>query len=767
MAQPVVTRGSIGDRTFPLVASNPYAEPPLGDLSRRPLGRLQEVGFRLGPLDSIVRLLALHRRAIEEETRGRLERADFWWQEARQQWKAVPASHAGWAEVIAVLAPGRVVDPAAMRAAIGRELLVDVHIAFGNGAALGQDQDRARWHYAQALEIAEDGELGVDAAALKRQVELQVAAVERENSSFGDAIRRIERLLAHAPDDAEVARTFADLHLAAADRARLQRKYDVAAEHVHLLATRFPHEPHWAVLGRRLTDEGLAHYRALGKSDKELKLAQIAADSPEVLPRHLDRIVRLLVDEATEGIDSSDDFAKSKSRAGHVRERVEALQRLLERHPACHPAYEALALLHRIEAVHRANAGEWPEALVALEATLAVHPDDEQAKKDRRQIESMLKKAAKELERTQNELRGSVTRDRDSPLAALVAQDPSILETILQANLTDTGRRARAAVKAGTAPRDRFRDSPDCTTLRRAAQGSVSAWLWWRLLGRAPAPDDVAAAETLRHTLEGALAKKPMGAELLALWPAIVETVGRPKLDGVSPEPLLEVLSGEDLKPRDDDEEVALEPPPGSEAPTPPAVAAVPFLRRETRVQVRGPEYVPFTYWVFSDRGLAAKIMFAAGLVLLLWAGGVAVTDGAARSRRNVAYAQLGEALVRKDVATARSAAGAFIDDAGTFADPRRAHVEQRLRDLEFELLQAAVDRGASREALLAAESFLGARGSADDQRREVVTEQYYRAFLDWVRADGAASDPDTKERIVRHRDLGLGKVLPARAEGR
>ena len=137
------------DRSF-------YGEPPAGASAlRSALTALSDASntstFRRltgWDHDPMRRLLYLHRSAFEAEAQGRERTADYFWIEAHHRLAALWGKPRVWSHAAQSLGAAFAGDGAELRMIVAREIFLDVHLAFANGAlrATGGSRKRLDFH---------------------------------------------------------------------------------------------------------------------------------------------------------------------------------------------------------------------------------------------------------------------------------------------------------------------------------------------------------------------------------------------------------------------------------------------------------------------------------------------------------------------------------------------------------------------------------------------------------------------------------------------
>ncbi len=94
--------------------------------------------------DFLDRALLLHRNAFQSELAGRVQRADFFWEELAAELAGIFENDTGWLALAEALGAAHnhlevLIDPATLRARFSEEVLIDTQAAFFNGYATHAD----------------------------------------------------------------------------------------------------------------------------------------------------------------------------------------------------------------------------------------------------------------------------------------------------------------------------------------------------------------------------------------------------------------------------------------------------------------------------------------------------------------------------------------------------------------------------------------------------------------------------------------------------
>lgn len=187
-------------------------------LGNRSLSRWQRLGLRLDSLGPVSRLLYFHKSGLETELVGKARRADFFWEEVRKTVRSLRANHPVWVELARAFGTDTTwaSDPGQVRLALVREVLLDTHIAFYNGApepAAG----RALTHLAHlrallpAAELSEEDRL----ALLGPPTEVRLKAL-CDAKRYEQAIHVAQEVYAEFPEHQPFQDSLAQLHFSAA-----------------------------------------------------------------------------------------------------------------------------------------------------------------------------------------------------------------------------------------------------------------------------------------------------------------------------------------------------------------------------------------------------------------------------------------------------------------------------------------------------------------------------------------------------------------------
>jgi hypothetical protein len=813
-------------RAFPPLTEDPYGLSPderglspgqraarrVLALAGRKLGRSRRLGWRLGPIDAVTRLLWLHRQAVAAEVRGRWPTADFWWYELRRQWQNLPADHPDWgalAEHLGRDAGALAARPAGLRERLARELLLDTHLAFFNNLTNGDSRSpsfRARRHLDSARELVPDAGLDAEQADdFAVQPDLQRLGVHVDHQEWDKALDIAQTLATRHPTRKEYWALLAHLHRRALEAARAGNHWEVALTHAEWLAREFPDSP--GNLRRRglILWEGFQAYRR----DQEWAPAERFADSlarlypdrpdfqklpaevlrawrdslaareawSEALPvaerlalrrregtADLDGYVELAFKAALAEIDqSASSEAVSRRQAEQLEGHIQKLEDFFKRVPECWPACDALGALYQLKAVKLANGDRPSQALLAIAQSLAYQPNSEQAREAQAKIEKMLENLQQQV------------KDLE-PRSGLDARH---LRTLLLASNPELGAYWEEA-ENGTRPRNRFLTSQEPERIREARSRARARHFWLRV--GLPCSEDGnewdRRARAFDEATDRLMASKPQsGVELLQRWLEIVEQTPGQGLEDLNSMTVLGFFLKKDGKEEAPAEE-ELSPPESATDEPPEPEENLPRLDAEgrhvpclkARIPGREPSgtvAVPFEFWLISRRDLGKKLVTAAALLALAVTGAFAVLDRQARSQRDAAYTDLQKAVAELNEQEASAALNRFRTARPLASQDQRLEGLSRLeeemsewpalrqRNAAYQELQAATQRKDDLAVLRAAEKYLEAPPlHRQDPRTARVLDRYAEAFADWML--GQDENPETKARAARYRALAL-----------
>jgi hypothetical protein len=304
MPYTICRREDVAARSFPPLTSDPYLSPPddpgLSADQRaarqvlagtaRPRTRAQRLGRHLATRDAVARLLWLHRSAVRAELKGRLERADFWWQELERQWEGLPVGHPSWDEFAGRLGKDAgaevLADPRQLRTRLARELLLDTHLAFHNGLMAGAPvtvPDRAAFHFAQAVALADAAGLSTaDQEDLQVQDEWKHIAFCEARGEWDAAVARAEELARRLPHWPGHQDRLGGLFRQTIERARAAGDWETATRRAEALVLVSPDNPAHRALLAQLYLDALATRMRQSEWTEAVRLADcLAAHLPE------------------------------------------------------------------------------------------------------------------------------------------------------------------------------------------------------------------------------------------------------------------------------------------------------------------------------------------------------------------------------------------------------------------------------------------------------------------------------------------------------
>jgi hypothetical protein len=338
-------------------------------LAGRSLTRAQRLGWRPGSIGAVARLLYLHRNALRSELAGQVERADFWWEHLRAQWKSLPAEHPGWVELRNQIGEESRADPAAIRALVGRELLIDTHLAFHNGLLPDNGKTyppRARQHFQWAADIAgtlspaEQSDL--IARKLRLHIELHAAAQE-----WDQLFEQARQFVHHASDLAAEERWLSSILVPAVKQLVGDNKWTAARRLMTNLHKLFPESHRQHVLLVRFHMQAIKHH----EQKKEWKAALEDADQlTEVLgflPALEQLRIRIRLDAIASWSGKSDESGWTSA--------IECASALCSEYPA-QPQFRRLLIdLHRKAFDYYHCSQGWGKMLETAQKLADLHPD--------------------------------------------------------------------------------------------------------------------------------------------------------------------------------------------------------------------------------------------------------------------------------------------------------------------------------------------------------------------------------------------------------
>jgi hypothetical protein len=291
------------ERIFPVTGEEASGS-PLGrailQLEARPIGLVGRLtGWSLNDQAHVGRLLYFHRRAIESESAGMMEAADFFWQQSTRQLKKLCDNPKHWQNCVRSLG-GSMEDADHVLRLLVREVFIDTHLAFRQSylerEPVADPRSRAYKHsdYARALvglsDLPEAGRLAILGEASVQQIEAY-----RAEGDWNEAKAAAADLLQRFPSQTR----FQDLLVAVirgealAKLPSFNKEVDAAAEAAWLAKPiyalkrlRFDYPHNLAIFGAlaelylRRTD-GLAKAKKLADALAEVQAALTYQPGPE------------------------------------------------------------------------------------------------------------------------------------------------------------------------------------------------------------------------------------------------------------------------------------------------------------------------------------------------------------------------------------------------------------------------------------------------------------------------------------------------------
>jgi hypothetical protein len=764
----------------------------------------QKLGRSLSAEEEAVRLLWLHRQAVNAETRGRLARANFWWIEWHAQWSALPAEHPAWEASLRRL-PGIAKSPLELRARIAREWLLDTHLAFHNAwSQVGSD--RAKWHLERAECLLSSACLTADEESdLKVQLSLPSLRGLVGQGAWDDALQLVSKCSSSALAEPLIPY----LHQQCLSQAETQDNPEAAAIHASWLSDKNPDSPHWrnryirvlhACYARaqktddvdaaaRAVDELLrvepsrrADYRSIADRFKAriveshvqnkrwsdaLLLARDVANASRDNVRALARVPEIFVEAAFSTVRKSDaersqDDALADAR--QVQKYIDQLTQFLKQVPECFPAYDALSLLHRLCAAKLNRGGRPAQSLLEIAKAAAYGTASDE-------LAEMEKVVFNDLSTLTEEVRKAGRQNGFDLLhpPRHVALSPAFqtLKPIVE------------EVTMGSAARDRFVKS-EARRIVEVRRHSRWRFFWLKAgLPRPAIPEkwDLAAA-AFDEATDKLWAARNSGEDLASLWATLIRDDPAKRLAGIDFQAVVRLFTPPEQSPENQPGIPVLSEPPGGDPgeagdpiPAPSVFVADDrpqwFLAVPKRVKATTEESIPFRFWLLNRSDRLAKTLAAASVLVAAGCLAWAASDARVQDIRAAAFADLLQATKSLNVAGAKAAIAQFrAAQPLALQDDRVAYVTQieaqvphwearRQRDRAYDDLIIAREHENDEGQLTAAPKFLRAIDPAEpDLRQDQVRQWYNEVFLAWLMRQPASLTADGKQHVQDFRDL-------------
>lgn len=292
---------------------------------------------------------------------------------------------------------------------------------------------------------------------------------------------------------------------------------------------------------------------------------------------------------------------------------ITILEGLRKKYPHNVTIFEILGHLHHLCAVKLANGKRLSDALVEVQKALMFNPYLEAAKETRTTL-------------------GDMMRNLQAQVAVLKAQ----LAKRPNATLSEEGRRMQYEAQRGFKPLEEYNRSPEAEETASGFQLAYARRVWQDIGLAEPENRWDERARMLLNALSIIISNPPADKDDLArAWVAVAaQHANLTELDAVRICAFLEHrLFG-----------AADETPVTKTAASPsgaPALTATATNHRQAGE--------PFGYWFFSRQGIRIKLQAAIAIVLLLVAGGFAISESLNRRARDTAYHQILEAAGNQD----------------------------------------------------------------------------------------------------------------------
>lgn len=583
-----------------------------------------------------------------------------------------------------------------------RRTLVDIH-------RQGMERCKAGMDWTQAVALAESLEAlrNPDSPDSRRPHRLLQEGIQTCTSArdWEQAIELATQLLQRDPENGKWERQLVHVHEQAIQSCESFQNWDAAIKHATSLAHSFPNQV-----------------------------------------KYQDRLVDLHFKIATEH--QSVSFAGSKEEQARqeasqiIQPRIQALEDVLREFPNCHPAYEALAVLHYLQSIQLANGDRPSDAALAVAKALAYKPGWDDAHEAEKQIQRLLTDLQRQI------------REAGAQHGVNLQSQPWLL-----AGANRELRDLFDQSKSGNSPRDQFRRSREPERIQRESQIARGRHFWLRTA--LPIPDENwdAQAAKLLEAVDLLQEKDPETAtDLITGWIEILAE--RPDLDLTEHDPWLvfhaflthdeedgDEEQEQDQPLEDDWEELETETEDSAEADGPEEDTeqvhdrSIPMLVPSTRGEDQQKDAVPFENWFYTRRSRGTRLaLLAAGLALLL-VGALGLREYLFWKQRDEAWKRLKTASASLDVEGAKQAIATFRE-AKPFADDHSRleilkSIEQeiprwpalRQRNDTFQQLQQAVRKYDDQAARDLGNRFLSIEEAGSDPRTPWVRQTVDQAI--------------------------------------